>query len=177
MLAKEKPTSFNSNTDKICLSPSPQLLQQSVELFINLREVPGPLQEWQDPRKRQEMSWSEADEDLDLHSRKDVYKGHAAPQGVTRSRWHQCLLTLMVFSLYQSAKWHGLYHFLNTQLSFVWKYCPSVSVPASACGGYSLSRRLQPTDYPRSGTAGVQSQHTTLDSHAFSLSPVVLCSN
>lgn len=85
MLAKEKLASFNSNTDKIWPSPSPQLLQQPVELLLNLREVPGPLQARQDPKKRQEMSCLEADEDLDLHSRKDVHKGHAAPQGVIRS--------------------------------------------------------------------------------------------
>lgn len=43
MLAKKEPTSLHSNTDKVCPSPSPQLLQQSVDLLITLRALTGPL--------------------------------------------------------------------------------------------------------------------------------------
>lgn len=42
-VGKKEPTSLHSNTDKVCLSPSPQLLQQSVELLITLRALTGPL--------------------------------------------------------------------------------------------------------------------------------------
>ncbi|XP_050756974.1 uncharacterized protein LOC127019100 [Gymnogyps californianus] len=89
-VGKKEPASLNSHTDKVCLSPSPQLLQQPVELLINLRAVPGPLRARQDPCKGQGMSWSEADEDLDLHSRKDVHEGTRFPL-----RSHQVTLTLL----------------------------------------------------------------------------------
>lgn len=92
MSAKKEPASLNSNTDKVCLSSSPQLLQQSVETLINLRAVPGPLKAWQDIWKGQGTSWSKADEDLDLHSRRDVHEGTHFPL-----RSHQVTQTLAAF--------------------------------------------------------------------------------
>lgn len=46
---------------------------------INLRAVSGLLRAQQDPCKGQGMSWSEADQDLDMHSRKDVHDGTLFP--------------------------------------------------------------------------------------------------
>lgn len=95
---QKEPASLNCNPDKVCLSPSPQLLQQSVELLINLRAVPSPLRAQQDPCKGQGMRWSEADADLDLHSRKDVPEGARFPL-----RSYRVTLTLLPSNMDVSA--------------------------------------------------------------------------
>lgn len=124
------------------------LLQQSVDLLINLRAVPGPLRARQDPCKGQGMSCSEADEDLDLHSRKDVHEGTRFPL-----RSYQVTLTPLpsntdVFQPVSVIRMTQLfsYHLLNTGLRFVWKYHLSVSGPTCARGGYSFSCELQTAD-------------------------------
>lgn len=142
MLAK-KSLPLNSNTDKVCLSPSSQLLQQSVELFINLRAVPGRLQAQQDPCKGQRMNWLEADEDLDLGSRKDVHKGTLFPRRSYRVTLRLLPSNMDVFqpvSVIHRTRLFS-YHLLNTRLRFVWKFRLSVGVPTCACGGYSCELR------------------------------------
>ena len=124
MLAKKEPTSLNSNTGKVCLSPSPQLLQQSVELLINLRAVPGLLRAQQDPCKGQGTSWSEVDEGLDLHCRKDIHEG-------TGFHLRSCQVTLTpmpsntdVFQPYQSSIRHSsLRTIFSTQ---GWGFCGNI---------------------------------------------------
>lgn len=115
---------------------------------INLRAVSGLLRAQQDPCKGQGMSWSEADQDLDMHSRKDVHDGTLFPL-----RSDQVSLALLpsntdVFQPVSVIRMTWLFrcHLLNSGLRFVRKYRLSVTVPTCACGGYSFSCELQTSD-------------------------------
>lgn len=88
------------------------------------------------------------DEDLDLHSRKDVHKGTHFP---LRSCWVTLTPLPSTTDGFQpvlliAITQHFTYHVLNAALRLVWKYYLSVSVPTCACGGYLFSCGLETSD-------------------------------
>ncbi|XP_053841632.1 uncharacterized protein LOC128811770 [Vidua macroura] len=121
-------------------NPNHKLLQQSVELLINLRAVPGPLQAWQGPCKG-----AHTEEDTGSHSSKDVHRGMCFPL-----RSYQVPLTLLSSNmdvLQPASLIHRTqlfsYHLPHTGLRFLWKYCLSVFLPVPVVGAESQENRDQ----------------------------------
>lgn len=132
-MSKKEPGSLNCNTDKYVFA---LLLQQSVELLINLRAVPGPLQAWQDQHKG-------AEEDTGSHSSKDVHRGMCFPL-----RSYQVPLTLLPSNMdvLQPEQDTVLFMPSSQQRAEIPMEILSVSVPTCACGGCWFSGELQIID-------------------------------